>query len=257
MTQRESQITTIYPIAGGNGAAYMTLQLAYALREVEKHKKIAVVDFDFNSPVLGEGLHEDDVHGIDMLVDKMNGNLLTNSSFLENMIKLKKEIHLLRGSQLSHRFPFVSKEHLDGIVALLKEEYDYIFIATGDNASDGAVPTALFHADHLLVVGRYTQKNKWRLKEAVNCVSTYAQTQDVAVAYNMYEDQNKLDFSKQLPSHWKVAGIVPYNPLSIDSKNVVSSGGFPLGKGKKSEGAKETLGELIQQYFQLGGGKKK
>lgn len=255
MTHRESHVTTIYPIAGGNGAAYVTIQMAYAFREVEKHKKIAVVDFDFNSPTLAAGLHEDNAHGIDRLVDKLNGNLLTTDGFLENMIKLKKDIHLLRGSQLAHRFPFVSQAHLDQIVGLLREEYDYIFIATSEKASDGGTPVALFHADTIAVVGRYTHKNEWRLKEAISTVKGYAQTKTVAVVYNLFEDQNKMDFSKQLPESWKVAGTLPYLPSGIDNKNVTGQGALSFTKGKRSDETKNTYESLFHTFFKIGGDK--
>lgn len=255
MTKRESHVTTIYPIAGGNGAAHVTVQMAYALRDVEKHKKIAIVDFDFNSPVLAAGLHDDEAHGIDRLVDKLNGDLLTTDGFLENMIKLKKDIHLLRGSQLAHRFPFVSQGHLDAIVALLREEYDYVFIATSTNASDGGTPAGLYHADHIAVVGRYTQKNNWRLKDAVSTVKGYAKTQDVALVYNFYEDQNKLDFSKRLPQSWIVAGTLPYVPAGIDNKNVTSQNPLAFTKGKRSDEAKNTYQALFQTFYKIGGDK--
>lgn len=250
MTQRESHITTIYPIAGGNGAAYTTMNLARALRNVEKYKKIAVVDFDFSSPVLGEGLHEDDTHGIDMLVDKINGDILTNDSFLENMVELKNDIHLLRGTRLGHRFPFVHQEHLEVIVQLLKEEYDYVFIAASDDVTDGGTGTALYYADTVVVVGRYTQKNQYKLKDAISAVDNYASTKDIALIYNLYEDQNKLEFSHMLPKEWEFCGTVPYDSSAIDNHQSIA-GGFSFGRGKEADLSKETYQEVFDKFFKI------
>lgn len=241
MAQRNAKVITVYPIAGGNGASYLTVQIARELRQVEKYRKIAIVDFDFDAPVLAEGLHEDDVHGIDMLVDKLNGSILTNESFLENMVQLKDDIHLLRGSQLGHRFPFVLQEHLDAIMAKLREEYDYIIVAAGSDATNGGTPSALFHADHVVVVGRFTQKNEWRLKDALATLKAYRQTDAITLVYNLYEGQNKLDFSQRIPKEWTVAGLIDYDASTIDNK----PSGLKLAKGKKKENTKETYKKLI------------
>lgn len=250
MTQRNSHITTVYPIAGGNGAAYTTIQLARALRQIEKYKKIAVVDFDFSSPVLGEGLHEDDIHGIDMLVDKINGNILQTDSFLENMIELKNDIHLLRGTQLGYRFPFVEQSHLEVIIKFLREEYDYIFIAISDETTDGGTGTALYHADTTVVVGRYTQKNQYKLKDAIHTVENFITTKDIALIYNLYEDQNKLEFSNQLPKEWRFCGTVPYDTSTIDNHQSIA-GGFSFGRGREADLAKETYQEIFDNFFNI------
>lgn len=248
MTQKKSQITTIYPIAGGNGAAYTTIELARALRVKEKYAKIAVVDFDFESPVLGEGLHDDDTHGIDMLVDKINGDILTNEIFLENMVKLKDDIHLLRGTTLGYRFPFVNQEHLEAIIEVLRDEYDYIFISSSDDALDGGTGTALYHADNVVIVGRYTNKNKYKLRDGVNTVETYAQAKNFALIYNLYEGQNKLEFSDEIPEHWEFCGTVPYSAGSIDNQTSIT-GGFSFGKGKDADLARETYEEIIERFL--------
>lgn len=250
MTNRNSHITTVFPVAGGNGSAYTTIQMARALRQVEKYKKIAVVDFDFASPILGEGLHDDKIHGIDMLVDKLNGGILTTDSFLENMIDLKNDIHLLRGTQLGYRFPFVEQEHLEEIIKFLREEYDYIFISVSDELTDGGTGTALYHADTVIVVGRYTQKNQYKLKEAIHTIENYVSTEDVALIYNQYVDQNKLEFSAQIPNDWVFCGTVPYMPGTIDNHSSIISG-FSFGKGKDADIAKETYEEIIEKFFKL------
>lgn len=250
MTERNSHITTIYPIAGGNGSAFTTIQLARALREKEKYAKIAVVDFDFASPVLGEGLHDDDAHGIDMLVDKINGDILTTDSFLENMVELKNDIHLLRGTKLGHRFPFVGQEHLEPIIKFLREEYDYVFIATSDEITDGGTGTALYHADTVVVVGRYTQKNQYKIKDAISAVENYVVTKNIALIYNQYNDQNKLEFSNSLPDHWDFCGTVPFDNGAIDNHQSIA-GGFSFGRGKEAELAKETYNEIFGKFLPI------
>lgn len=239
-------ITTVYPLAGGNGANYLAMNLAYKLREKEKIAKIAVFDFDLDNPTLGEGMHEDSVHGLDKLVDKVNGSLLNRENLLENMVTLKKEIDLLRGSELSHRFPFVKKNHLEEVLNVAKEVYDYIVISTGDKPDNVGVPVSLHHADNLLLVGRYTQKNQWRIKDAVKTVGNYASPQKAGVVYNFFNGTNDINLGEHL-GELDVLGSIPYTPGTEDTLHLVK--GFSLKRSKNNEQTKETLEETYSFFF--------
>ena len=68
----KAKVITVYPIVTGNGAKFITTNLANTLKEEYPDKKIALVDFDLKHPYLAHTLSEfDEVHGIDNLIEKI------------------------------------------------------------------------------------------------------------------------------------------------------------------------------------------
>lgn len=242
----EGKIITIFPVAGGNGASYTAVNLAYALREKDPYKKIAIADFDFAHPFLGAGLTADTVHGIDNLVDKLNGDFLDNELFMENMIKLRENIDLLRGTQLG-RFNLVKQDHLKKISEFLKEEYDVVIIVTNHAVTDGGTAVGLYVADHTLVIGRYNAANALLAQKTVDAVRTYGGKGDVGVLYNFYQNQNGIDFSEVFED-WPIFGTLPYLPDTVDNQHLISKGLSPM---KKRKNATQDVYEQIIQAFAI------
>lgn len=242
----EAMITTVYPVANGNGASYIAMNLAYETREKNPHAKIAVVDFDFTSPFLGESFTDDNVHGIDNLIDKINGNFLDAELFQENMIPLRNDIALLKGTQMG-RFNIVKQEHLTVIIEFLKELYDYVFIATNAEATDGGTPVGLFSAKNILIVGRYNYKNEQLANKAVQAISSLTSGADIGIVYNFYHSQNGIDFSERF-SQWRVFGTIPYLPETVDNQNLTGKG---LNIIKKKKDATQELYDTILSDFNI------
>lgn len=227
---QEPKIITIHPVAGGNGANYVAINLAYAIREKDPYKKIAIADFDFTNPYLGAGLTSDTIHGIDNLVDKLNGEFLDKELFQENMIKLRENVDLLRGTQLG-RFNLVKQDHLKSISEFLKELYDVTIIVTNHSPTDGGTAVGLYVADHTLIVGRYNTANALLAQKTVDTIRTYGGKGDVGVLYNFYQNQNGIDFSEVF-EHWPVLGTLQYLPDTVDNQHLVAKGLSPMKKRK-------------------------
>lgn len=242
--ETEGNIITVYPVSGGNGANYIAVNLAYALREKDPYKKIAIVDFDFANPYMATSMTTDDVHGLDNLIDKINGNFLNEEMFEENMIHLKEDIHLLKGTKMG-RFNLVKQEHLKQITDHLRALYDVVFIATSHSATDGGTAVGLYSADHLLVVGRYNSKNAVLAQKAMEAIQTYSSTSDVALVYNYYTNQNGIDFSEVF-GQWSTLGTIPYLPDTVDNQDVGGKGLSPI---RRKKNASQEVYEQILDAF--------
>lgn len=244
--EKKGILTTVYPVVNGNGANYIAMNLAYAAREIHEHAKIAVVDFDFSNPYLGIGMHDDIIHGIDNLIDKINGDFLDAELFEENMITLKDDIKLLRGTQMGRFYNMVRQEHLEAIIVLLKQRYDYVFIAANAEATDGGTAMALFHANNILLLGRYNYKNYFMASKAVKNLEALSGSAQIGVVYNMFNGQNSIDFGENF-SEWTVHGTIPYLPDTIDNGNL-SGRGLQIVKRSKRDETKETYQNVLTAF---------
>ena len=249
--KNEAIITTVYPVVNGNGANYIAMNLAYAAKEKDPHAKIAVVDFDFNHPYLGLALQDDRYHGIDNLIDKINGGFLDEDLFTENMVMLKEDIYLLKGTKMGRFQSVVRQEHLQDIVAHLKKLYDYVFIATNAEATDGGTPVGLFSANNILILGRYNQANKAMAQKASNNITAMAGPADIGILYNFYDGQNGISLNEEF-GQWLVFGTVPYQSETVDNINLYDRGLSlsKLGGGKRTKGTnvQETYANVLEAF---------
>lgn len=245
--ERSAVITTVYPVVNGNGANYVALNLAYAVRAQDQYSQIAVVDFDFENPYLGVGLHGDTTHGIDNLIDKLNGRFLDNQLFKENMIELKENIHLLQGTKMGRFKNLVRQEHIEQILEFLRKNYEYVFITTNASPSDGGTPVSLFNADNLLVVGRHTNKNEILAEKASRTIENYSKAKNMGLIYNLYSGTNDRDFSTYF-SHLQVFGTIPYLPDTVDGDNLVGRGLQILRRNKRDDASTATYANIMAAF---------
>lgn len=244
--KNEGRIITVHPVTGGNGANYIAVNLAYALREKDPYTRIAIVDFDFTNPHLALSLTTDNVHGIDNLVDKINGRFLDTDMFKENMITLKEEIHLLKGTQLG-RFNLVKQTHLKEIVTYLRALYDVVIISTSHDVSDGGTVTALNEADNILVVARYNEVNALVAEKTVENVQTYQSESEVGVVYNYYHNENGLDFTEVF-DEFETFGNIPYLNETVDNQHL--SGNVLSGLKRRKNTTQEVYHEILTSFIE-------
>lgn len=245
--EKSAVITTVYPVVNGNGANYVALNLAYAVRSQDQYSQIAIVDFDFENPFLGVGLHGDTTHGIDNLIDKLNGRFLDNQLFKENMIELKENIHLLQGTKMGRFKDLVRQEHIEEIMIFLRKNYDYVFIVTNASPNDGGTPVSLLNADNLLIVGRHTNKNVAIASRAAKTIENYSKAKNVGLIYNFYTGSNDRDFTEHF-SHWQVFGTIPYLPETVDGDNLVGRGLQILKRNKRDDASAATYTNIMAAF---------
>lgn len=234
-------------IMTGNGSKYIATNLANAMKKKEPKKNICLVDFNFRYPYLAERLAlHDSVHGIDNLIDKIDGNFLEEHLFKENMIPLKNGIDLLKGTKMSYDSKLITREHIEKIMELLKSNYDYIFIATYNQAILGTV-LSLFEADHIILVGQNNYSSFREAKRAFRLVDNYKGNQaDLHLIINQYNERSEVDFSEYVTEyHVKDVELVPFQEETFDhkdlDKNLIFSKIF---KSKK----KDVFDILIDKY---------
>ena len=128
------------PIVIGNGSKYIATNLSHYTKILYPTKKVALVDFDFKNPYLAERLSlHDTIHSIDNLIDKIDGNFLNETLFFENMIKLKNGVDLLKGTKITHNVKLIQKNHIEKIISILKNNYDYVFMTVSNEVLAGTV----------------------------------------------------------------------------------------------------------------------
>lgn len=216
----ETTITAVYPVVNGNGANFITTNLAFATKEKHPHARIAIIDFDFSNPNLGAALTEDEVHGIDNLIDKIHGGILDKTLFIENMIELREGVELLRGSKMGHFKNFIMQDHLEMILDMASDIYDYIFVSCNASHLDTGTPIALLKANRLVVVGRHNHINEDRTKHTATLIEELYGKELVGVVYNYYAGQLKADVSSSF-AKYETVGLVPFDPESIDNLNLM------------------------------------
>lgn len=245
------KIFVCMPIVTGNGSKYTATNLAHYTKTMYPTKKVALVDFDFRHPYLAEKLAlQDSIHSIDNLTDKIDGNFLEINLFLENMIKLKSGVDLLKGTKLTHNIELIKKHHVEKIIELLKGYYDYVFIAVSNEALSGTV-YGLFNADEILLVAKNNYTNFKEAKKALNLISHYkGNDSNITLLINQYSDVSEITFSDYM-SKYNVSSVelIPYDETTFDhndlDKGMIASKMF---KSKKK--SQETFENLIGKFIE-------
>lgn len=244
------KIFVCMPIVTGNGSKYMATNLAHYTKTMFPTKKVALVDFDFKHPHLAEKLSlHDTIHSIDNLTDKIDGNFLDINLFIENMIKLKSGVELLKGTKLTHNIDLIKKHHIEKIIELLKSYYDYVFIAVSNEALSGTV-YSLFNANEVLLIAKNNYANFKEAKKALNLINHYKGNEaHLSLIINQYSDISEVTFSDYIEK-FNILNIelVPYDEQTFDhndlDKSIIASKVF---KSKKK--SQEVFETLIEKFI--------
>ena len=215
-------IIAVYPIVNGNGANYVTMNLAYHTKEKYPQAKIAVIDYDFSNPNLGIALTTDRFHNIDNLIDKIEGKFLSEDLFMENMIPLKGGIDLLRGSIMGHYEDYIMPTHLETILDMASNVYDYVFVSCNASHLDDGTSVALMMADKLVVVNRHNQINSNHTRQAADTIENIFGDGKVGVIYNYYTRPVNSDVAVEF-SKYEVIGLLPFRPETTDNIDLVKN----------------------------------
>lgn len=211
------KIFVCLPVISGNGSKYVATNLAHYAKTKYPEKKIALVDFDFENPYLAEKLAQaDSIHSIDNLIDKIDGNFLTDELFKENMIELKDGVDLLKGTKINNSIKIIQQIHIEKILELLKNEYDYIFIAVSNNISSGTV-YSLLTADEIIVVAKNNYSSLRAYKRTLRIINNYKNnTSNLRLIINQYSESSDVSFGNDISD----VDIVPYDSSSIDNSDL-------------------------------------
>lgn len=210
------------PIVVGNGSKYISTNLAHYAKILFPSKSIALIDFDFKYPYLAERLAiHDSTHSVDNLVDKIDGNFLTTDLFTENMIKLKDGVDLLKGTKIKHNLKLIKKHHIEEIMKILKEKYDYVFISVSNEALAGTV-YSLFEATDVILVARNNYSNYKECQKALTLINHYRNAEsNLHFIINQYANSSDVIFTELLKDeNVKNIELVPYNEETFDNNDL-------------------------------------
>lgn len=232
--ENKAKMITVYPIVAGNGAKFVATNIAHYLKVANPTKKIALVDFNLKQPYLTHALTtHDEIHGIDNLIDKIDGNLLTDELFVENMVMMKNNVEVLKGTKLVGKHKVFNEKHMKTIVEHLKNIYDYVIAVVSPDTDNAGTVYGLHEADSVVMVARNNVANVKTAYRALNIVQQYKKSNDVVkFVYNMHTS-NSNDLSNFVKdSNLEVLGLVEYDDTAIDNLDLYGSQGVKFFKQK-------------------------
>lgn len=244
------KIILCMPVIQGNGSKFTATNLAHYTKTLYPSKRVALVDFDINTPYLAERLSlQDTTHNIDNLTDKIDGNFLDSTLFEENMITLKNGVRLLKGTKMVRAKHLISKKHIEVIISLLKESYDYVFISVSNEVVPGTV-YSLFNADEVLLIARNNYSNYNQIERTLKIIDNYkgANTK-TRIVINQYSEVSDISFNS-VSKAYNVEDIelIPYIPDSFDHNDLdkgILSGKLFQSKNKAQEPFEILLNKFI------------
>jgi len=238
------------PIVVGNGSKYIATNLAYHTKKQYPTKKVALIDFDFKQPYLAEKLSlHDTIHTIDNLIDKIDGNFLTNELFKENMITLKEGVHLLKGTKLTNNIDLIKKYHIEKILEILKQDYDYVFIAVSNEILSGTV-YSLFEADEIVLVSKNNYTNFREANRVFKLINNYkGEKANLNLFINQYSENSDVNFNEFVSKNdIKNIELIPHMEETFDNadldKSIIMSKVF-----KNKSKSQEVFEEIIEKFI--------
>lgn len=242
-----TKIVTIVPIVSGNGAKFVATNLAYYTKLAQAKKKIALLDFNLKQPFLAQLLTvQDEIHGLDNLIDKIDGNMLNESLFLENMVKTKQDIDVLKGTKMLGKHKLFQPTHFQAILDLAKEIYDLILIAVSPDSDNAGTVIGIHEADKIILTARNNSANVTMAPYTVAMVNQYKQTQEsLKIIYNMQSTYSAdlTEFVKQ--NGIEVLGALEFDENSVDNINLSGQGGRLFRQKNKNHDTFSTIAKNL------------
>lgn len=234
--ENKATMITVYPVMSGNGAKFIATNIASYLKSSNSTKKIALVDFNMKQPFLAHGITtHDEIHGIDNLIDKIDGNLLTESLFAENMVTLKNNVEVLKGTKLIGKHKVFTEVHIKTIINHLKNIYDYVIAVVAPEADNAGTVYGLHEADKVIMVGRNNVGNAKMFSHALQIVNHYKKsTETTKMVYNMQTNSNELsNIVKE--TDLEVIGLVEFDESAVDNLDLNGSQSVKFFKRGKNQ----------------------
>lgn len=225
--RRNGRLFVCYPLLTGNGSKYSAVNLAHSYLQLHPDKKVALVDFDFHFPALfGEQTDHDRLHGIDNLIDKIDGGQLTQELFLENMLELKTGVFILKGTDFGVNHAVIQRHHIEQMMSHLKNAFDAVFIVTTNRLDNAGTVYGLHEADEVILIVKNNYSNYRYLDAELQKVKhLYHQDTPIKLMYNQFNAQSKYDFGDWCAAQGvEGIGAIPYDETTTDNVNLVVSG---------------------------------
>ncbi|AJD93446.1 hypothetical protein JMA_41290 (plasmid) [Jeotgalibacillus malaysiensis] len=234
---KQAKVIVFYPATQGVGGKYVATNVAHTMKEQHPEKTIALVDFDFRAPFLAGYLTDNDkVHGVDNLIEKIDGGFLNNDLFKENMVTLNG-IDVLKGTKLGKNHYFIEQKHIEEILTFLRRLYDVVLISVSSDTDNAGTTTALFNADEVVLVSRNDFTCYSVFESAMDIINFYKKDEaEVKFVYNQFDESSNLEFNTYIGKNGlPVIGVVPFASNTIDNRDLKEKVFSGLIKRKKQE----------------------
>jgi len=148
-----SELMVFLSCKGGSGATFISTNIAHILARVYK-KRVLLMDLNLQ---FGDAyLFLMDYMPPSTLTDVCAGFKRLDAAFLESAcVKLPSGLHLLPAPKSAVDAEIVKPEHIEGIVALARTQYDFIIMDVG-RAMEPVTVKALDLADHIYPILQLT-----------------------------------------------------------------------------------------------------
>lgn len=249
----EPKIIVCYPIIAGNGGKHVSTMLAHKYKEIYPNKKVALVDFDFHHPHFIERfISGTSRHGIDNLLDHIDGDNLPNHVFLENMITLKTGVDYLKGTELGDKHIFICKNHIQNILKHLRNSYDKVFISTASAFDNAGTIYGINGADEVLLITKNNYSNLRKIEEVYpEIMRFYFHEHPIKIVINQYNNVSGFNLGNFISKNpVEGIGIIPHQIETCDAGHLMKNKLINVNVGMKRKRAerdyyKEILGKLF------------
>lgn len=236
--EKMGKLVTCFPIIPGNGSKHVVANLAHNYKLKYPDLQVAIADFDFHYPtLLANESSFDTIHGVDHLLDQIDGKQLTENLFKENMVKLKNGVHLLKGTQLKRKYVIIQRHHIEEILHYLRKLYDVVFIAVANQDDNAGTVYTLCETDELLLVATNNYTNLYGADDAVGLARRYyKKSLRLKLVFNRYNDKSQTDFGSWFrEQNVEMITAIPFQEKAIDGHDLFGLIGTKLSfkKGPK------------------------
>lgn len=232
---------TITSLLTGNGAKFVGTNLAHTLKANNKDSKVALIDFDFDSPFLAKELLKGNMgsfsKGIDNIYAKLHSGTLSQELFLDNMIEING-VDILQGTSKIGSGKIYSHKDVEEVLDIIKKEYDYAVIVTGNNFTYASTILSLFRSHELFLVIRENISNEVAFSQQIETIKSYLNDdKKISVIYNYVTSNIHVEelgnYIKD--SNFSVIGQLEFESGSIDNVDLIGKRKIFSGKNKNAE----------------------
>lgn len=218
---------TVTPLLQGNGAKFVGTNLAHAIRSNDKDKKIALIDFDFDSPFLAKEILKNEknasLKGMDNIYAKLHSGTLSKELFFDNMVSVNN-IDILQGVNRFGLGNKYSHSDIQEILDIISDSYDFAIIVTGNNFSYASTVLSLYHSHELFVVVRENLSNEFAFKQQMEIIKSYIDdNKEVNIIYNYVTSNIHVEKLGNLinESNLNIVGQLEFDSSSVDNVDLV------------------------------------
>lgn len=251
----EPKIIVCYPIIAGNGGKHTAAMLAHKYKELYPNKKIALVDLDFHHPHFMERfISASSRHGIDNLLDHIDGDNLPNHVFLENMVTLKSGVDYLKGTNLGDKHIFICKNHIESILKHLRSNYDKVFVSTASAFDNSGTIYGINGADEVILIVKNNYSNLRKIEDVYpEVMRYYFQERPLKVIINQYNSVSGFSLGNFLSkNHVEGLGAVPFQAETCDAANLMKNKLLNVNLDiKRKRNERDYYKEILEKLFTL------